>query len=75
MHICDTIEKVIDFNFSYPHQFESSFAAYLTPSDLQAYETFLVSDLIEDVVSGNWNQGDCYRLKESEAIWDGKEFY
>jgi hypothetical protein len=65
---------VIPFTFYYPHQFESPYAAYLIPSDIVIGETVILMDLIEDVVSGKWNQGDTFRLQSSEAIWTGIEF-
>ncbi len=34
----------------------------------------LFEDLIEDIVGSTWNQGDCYRLAGSEAVWDGDNF-
>lgn len=68
------MNKVIDFTFYYPHHFESPYAAYLIPSDLKVGERVWLEDLIEDVVSGSWNQGDAYRLNSCEAVWDGKQF-
>ncbi|MFA6246253.1 MAG: hypothetical protein WC615_04890 [Mucilaginibacter sp.] len=68
------LATVIDFTYYYPHHFESPFAAYLIPSDIVIGETVWLSDLIEDIVSGNWNQGDTFRLKSCEATWNGKDF-
>jgi len=65
---------VIGWTYYYPYHFESPFAAYLIPPDLQIGETVLLEDLIEDVVGSSWNQGDTYRLASCKAIWDGKEF-
>ncbi len=65
---------VIDWTFYYPYHFESPFAAYLIPRDIQVGETVFLEDLIEDVVGASWNQGDTYRLKGCKAVWDGKEF-
>lgn len=67
-------DKVIDFTFYYPHNFPSPFAAYLLPSDLEVGEIVILEDLIEDLISHRWNQGDVYRLKSSRAEWDGKDF-
>lgn len=69
----DKWATAIGFTFYYPHHFESPFAAYLIPSDLQTGERVWIEDLIEDLVSGKWNQGDTYRLSSCEAIWDGRE--
>lgn len=66
-------ECVLDFHFYYPHRFESPFAAYLIPKDIAAGERVLIEDLIEDYVGGHW-QGNAFRLKSCEAIWNGKEF-
>lgn len=68
-----TNEKVIDWTFYYPHSFESPFAAYLIPNDLEVGELVFVEDLIEDIVGTTWNQGDCYRLESCNAKWNGKE--
>lgn len=68
------MDKVVDFTFYYPHHFESPYAAYLIPADLKVGEMVWIADLIEDVVSGSWNQGDGYRLNSCEAVWDGDRF-
>lgn len=65
---------VIAFTFYYPHQFPSPFAAYLIPKDIQIKERVILEDLIEDVVENKWNQGDTYRLKSCQAVWNGKDF-
>lgn len=65
---------VIDFTFYYPHSWPSPFAAYLIPPDLKPGEVVILEDLIEDLVGCSWNQGDVYRMKSSEAEWDGKDF-
>ena len=67
-------DTVIPFTFYYPHHFESPFAAYLIPSDIVIGENVILSDLIEDIVGGSWNQGDTFRLKSSEATWNGTGF-
>lgn len=33
-----------------------------------------LEDIIEDIVGRRWNQGDTYRLKAYEAVWDGEDF-
>lgn len=68
------MDKVVDFTFYYPHHFDSPYAAYLIPTDLKVGEMVWIEDLIADVVSGSWNQGDTYRLSSCEAVWDGSEF-
>lgn len=68
------MDKVVDFTFYYPHHFESPYAAYLIPADLKVGEAVWIEDLIEDVVSGSWNQGDVYRLTNCDAVWDGVKF-
>ena len=65
---------VVDFTFYYPNQFESPFAAYLIPKDIAVGEMVILEDLIDDYVGGRWSQGDTWRLKSCEAIWNGKEF-
>lgn len=67
-------KTVIGFEFYYPYHFASPFAAYLIPKDLKIGERVFLEDVIEDVVSSMWNQGDTYRLKSCKAIWNGKEF-
>ncbi len=64
-------ETLIPFTYYYPHHFESPYAAYLIPKDITVDETVWVEDVIEDIVGNRWNQGDTYRLKSGEAIWDG----
>jgi hypothetical protein len=65
---------VIGWTYYYPYHFESPFAAYLVPQDIKVGEKVMLEDLIEDVVSHSWNQGDTYRLESCKATWDGKEF-
>ncbi len=67
-------KKVIDFTYYYPYNFENPYAAYLIPKDLEVGEKVFIEDLIEDIVGSTWNQGDCYRLTGSEAVWDGENF-
>jgi len=64
-------ETVIDWTFYYPHNFPSPFAAYLIPNDIAIGERVFIEDLIEDYIGESWNQGDIYRLKSCEAIWNG----
>lgn len=66
--------RVIDYTFYYQYHFESPFAAYLVPSDLEVGERVFLEDLIEDYVGSTSNQGRASRLRGCEAIWNGKEF-
>jgi hypothetical protein len=67
-------ETVIGWTYYYPYQFESPFAAYLVPPDIKVGEKVMLEDLIEDVVSHTWNQGDTFRLKSCAAVWGGQDF-
>lgn len=67
-------QVIIDYTFYYPYQFPSPYAAYLIPKDIQIGEHVLLADLIEDYVDSTWNQGDTYRLKSSDAVWNGSDF-
>jgi len=70
----DEYETVIDWSFYYPNQFESPYAAYLIPKDIEIGEKVFLEDIIEDIVAGSWNQGNAWRLEYSEAIWNGEDF-
>ena len=59
--------------WSYPC-FESPFAAYLIPKDIEIGEKVWLEDLIENYVGWCWNQGDAARLESCEAIWNGEDF-
>jgi hypothetical protein len=67
-------EIVIDWSFYYPYHYKSPYAAYLIPIDIKIGERVILEDLIEDYAHASWNQGDTYRLKSCEAIWNGKTF-
>ncbi|MGI8738173.1 MAG: hypothetical protein ACR2KU_00525 [Gammaproteobacteria bacterium] len=67
-------EVAIDFTFYYPDNFPSPFAAYLVPRDIEIGERVFIEDLIQDYIGASWNQGDRYRLKGCEAVWNGKDF-
>ena len=67
-------ERVIDWTYYYPYTFQSPYAAYLIPKDIQIGERVFIEDLIEDFVGSSWNQGDTYRLDGCEAIWNGIDF-
>jgi len=70
----DSCEMIIDWTFYYPHKFESPIAAYLVPEDIEVGERVMLEDLIEDYIGSRWNQGDTFRLKSCEAIWNGEAF-
>lgn len=65
---------LINWTYYYPHSFPLPYAAYLVPADIEAGEKVWIDDLIEDLVGGQWNQGNVYRLESAEATWDGKDF-
>jgi len=70
----DEYEMVINWQSYYPHKFPNPYAAYLLPQNLKVGERVFLEDLIEDLVEARWNQGDTYRLRSAEAIWNGKDF-
>jgi hypothetical protein len=45
----------------------------LIPKDIKIGERVFVKDLIENFVGQTWNQGNSWRLKSCEAIWNGEE--
>ncbi|WP_300470879.1 hypothetical protein, partial [uncultured Alcanivorax sp.] len=47
----------------------SPLAAYLVPATLNKGDRVYLADVIEEIVASTWNQGDSYRLTESEATW------
>ena len=59
--------------WSYPC-FESPYAAYLIPKDIEVGEKVMLEDLIENYVGWCWNQGDAARIESCEAIWNGEDF-
>ena len=52
----------------------SPLAAYLEPPTLNNGDRAYLADVIEEIVASTWNQGDSYRLTESEATWGGDGF-
>ncbi|WP_196887509.1 hypothetical protein [Aureivirga sp. CE67] len=66
--------NVIERTFYYPYNFESPFAAYLVPKDIEVGELVFLEDLIEDLVGFEWNQGVTHRLISCEAKWNGESF-
>lgn len=66
---------VIDFFPYYPEHFRHPYAAYLIPKDLRVGEMVVLEDLIEDMVEATIrSQGDTFRLKSANAIWNGQDF-
>lgn len=70
----ELFKPVTDFIKYYPHDRVNPYAAYLIPPDLQPGDEVYLEDLIEDIRSVCWNQGDSIRLQSCRAIWDGKDF-
>lgn len=64
-------EIALDWTNYYPYNFQSPYAAYLIPPDIKTGEHVFIDDVIEDVISEVWNQGDLRRLEFCEAIWVG----
>lgn len=67
-------ELIIDWTDYYPYTFESPFAAYIVPQDIEIGEHVILEDLIEDFVGSEWNERHFYRLESCEAVWDGDNF-
>jgi hypothetical protein len=70
----EEMQELTDWVWYYPHHQDLPFAAYLLPADLEIGERVWLEDVIEDLISGRWNQGDTYRLRHCEAIWNGEKF-
>lgn len=66
-------EVVIGWTRYVPDIFPSPYAAYLIPKDIVVGERVFLEDLIEDLPGVAWNQGDCFRLKSCEAVWNGAD--
>ncbi len=56
-----------------PYHSPLAFAAYLIPRNLEVGTRVYVPDLIEDILSHRWNQGDTYRRNAGFAVWDGTD--
>lgn len=66
-------ELVVPFHQYYPYKFDSSYAAYLVPADIEVGETVILEDLIEDYYGGSfWHHS--IRLDSLKAIWTGEDF-
>ncbi len=46
---------------------------YLVPVDIKVGERVVLEDLIEDYI-GSYINDIPYRLKQCEAVWNGKDF-
>ena len=69
----DEWELVIPFHSYYPYKFESDYAAYLIPHDIEKGETVILEDLIEDYYGGSfWSHH--IRIESLQAIWTGEDF-
>jgi len=64
----------IDFVSYNPSVSSFPIAAYIVPRDIKNGERVFILDLIENIVSETWNQGDAYRLESGYATWDGEGF-
>ena len=51
----------------------SPLAAYMIPDDITPGDRVYVADIIEEIESQRWNQGDSWRLTSSEAVWTGEK--
>ena len=69
----DIDADIIGEEYIYPYKSETPYAMYLVPSDIQVGERVILNDLIEDYI-GSYINGIPYRLKQCEAIWNGKGF-
>ena len=69
----DEYEQVVYWTFYSSPRHRRPYAAYLIPKDIKIGERVFVKDLIENFVGQTWNQGNSWRLKSCEAIWNGKE--
>lgn len=66
-------EQVVYWTFYSSPRHTRPYAAYLIPKDIKIGERVFVKDLIENFVGQTWNQGNSWRLKSCEAIWNGEE--
>lgn len=64
---------ILGEEYRYAYNFESPYAVYMVPVDIQIGERVILDDLIEDYV-GSYCNGIPYRLGRCEAVWDGEEF-
>lgn len=74
--VSENRSKLVAGSFIFSHNSYTSplpFAAYLIPKDLEPGSQVFVADVIEDVVNIRWNQGDSYRKRWGDAVWDGND--
>ena len=66
-------ELVVPFHSYYPYKFDSQYAAYLIPHDIEKGENVILEDLIEDYYGGSfWSHH--IRVESLQAIWAGEDF-
>lgn len=66
-------ELVVPFHSYYPYKFDSQYAAYLIPHDIEKGEKVILEDLIEDYYGGSfWSHH--IRVESLQAIWAGEDF-
>ena len=66
-------ELVVPFHSYYPYKFDSQYAAYLIPHDIEKGENVILKDLIEDYYGGSfWSHH--IRVESLQAIWAGEDF-
>ena len=66
-------ELVVPFHSYYPYKFDSQYAAYLIPHDIDKGEKVILEDLIEDYYGGSfWSHH--IRVESLQAIWAGEDF-
>ena len=70
----DKFECVLPFRHYYQYSFDSPFAAYLVPRELENGQRVWLDDVIEDIVAVYGNQGYHPRLESCEAIWQNGDF-
>jgi hypothetical protein len=69
----DEYEIVKDWTYQYrQHEFPEE-AAYVIPKDIKEGEIVFVSDLIENFLSFQHNQGRSERLQSCKAIWKNND--
>ena len=69
----DEWELVVPFYSYYPYKFDSQYAAYLIPHDIEKGEKVILEDLIEDYYGGSfWSHH--IRVESLQAIWTGEDF-
>jgi len=49
-------------------------AAYIIPNDIEVGERVYILDIIENIESTSWNQGNTARQDSGYAVWNGDDF-